>query len=360
VGNSVDPECYVEKVDKALPSLKVLEGNSVNVDELNYLARRLESFDSNELLQYQGAIAREGFHTIKDLINLTFCVADYAVISDFSDLEKVGTNIYFAQHGGVASKDELRNTDRRALAMDTLNSGRGIITPYGVVFKFDGEMEQFYDGRFFPRYDYTGDNVLIIGVASKNDLSSEQNTAWLYMPMPDSCIEKALLRVGETALSDVMFLPNMEGTLAEGITCRINFERETMRSLNDMCKAVYELDPKELQKLEAVVDFVQADSAMKIESLAKNLGLFDFIPDISNANEYGQYMIRNSGHFDYDDNLDEFYNYSKYGLQRMKNEDGHFTSYGYICYQGAISFDELLSDNPSHPNISGSSPQMGM
>ena len=33
--------------------------------------------------------------------------------------------------------------------------------------------------------------------------------------------------------------------------------------------------------------------------------------------EYGRYMIQKSGHFEYDPNLDEFYDYERYGLQHM-------------------------------------------
>ena len=38
--------------------------------------------------------------------------------------------------------------------------------------------------------------------------------------------------------------------------------------------------------------------------------------------EYGKYMIQQSGHFEYDENLDAFYDYEKYGTERMNAEDG--------------------------------------
>ena len=45
-------------------------------------------------------------------------------------------------------------------------------------------------------------------------------------------------------------------------------------------------------------------------------------------------MIQDSGHFDYDSNLDAFYDYEKYGQQRIQQEQGIFTERGYIAYQG--------------------------
>ena len=53
-------------------------------------------------------------------------------------------------------------------------------------------------------------------------------------------------------------------------------------------------------------------------------------------------MIRQSGHYDFDENLDEFYDYEGYTKQRMNEEDGMFTDRGYIAYKGYISLEEVM------------------
>ena len=55
-------------------------------------------------------------------------------------------------------------------------------------------------------------------------------------------------------------------------------------------------------------------------------------------------MIQDSGHFDYDDNLDEFYDYRKYGLQRIRQEEGVFLERGYIAYQGVLPLEVLMRE----------------
>ena len=37
--------------------------------------------------------------------------------------------------------------------------------------------------------------------------------------------------------------------------------------------------------------------------LAENLELFDFVPGVHTPEEYGRYMIQQSGRFEYDENL---------------------------------------------------------
>ncbi len=82
---------------------------TVNVEELNYLAKRLDSFDTGEAAQFQAMAHKLELFELKDLINLTFCCQQATVITDFSDLAAVGRDHYMNLHGGSASVDELTN-----------------------------------------------------------------------------------------------------------------------------------------------------------------------------------------------------------------------------------------------------------
>ena len=59
------------------PELEVLEGRICDPDELNYLAKRLESFSSLEYAQFCEGIKSGGLTEPKDLINLTYSIEDY-------------------------------------------------------------------------------------------------------------------------------------------------------------------------------------------------------------------------------------------------------------------------------------------
>ena len=91
----------------------------------------------------------------------------------------------------------------------------------------------------------------------------------------------------------------------------------------------------------------QPDYASQVRQLAENLDLFEFIPNIKTSEELGRFMIQQSGHFEYDPNLDGFYDYAKYGEQRVKEQAGEFNELGYIGYTGAMSLDELMMEDPA-------------
>ena len=134
IGDAVKADCKVEKIDSFYTVLKRAEMLTVNVEELNYLAKRLESFDTGEAAQFQAMAHKLELFELKDLINLTFCCQQATVITDFSDLAAIGRDHYMNLHGGSASVDELNKLDGKGTARQLIESGSGTVTPYGVVY----------------------------------------------------------------------------------------------------------------------------------------------------------------------------------------------------------------------------------
>ena len=60
IGDPRAKDCMVEEIEGCVPSLKCLEGHRINVDELDYLVKRLDSFSDGELVQFQGMAAKMG------------------------------------------------------------------------------------------------------------------------------------------------------------------------------------------------------------------------------------------------------------------------------------------------------------
>ena len=86
------------------------------------------------------------------------------------------------------------------------------------------------------------------------------------------------------------------------------------------------------------------ENAAQIKNLAENLDLFDFAPGAHSPAEYGKYMIQQSGRFEYGENLDAFYDYEKYGTERMSVEDGMFTDRDYVAYKGFFRMEEVIEN----------------
>ena len=351
IGDAVKADCQVEKIDSFYTVLKRTEMLTVNVEELNYLAKRLDGFDAGEAAQFQAMVHNLELFELKDLINLTFCCQQVTVITDFSDLAAIGRDHYMNLHGGSASVDELNKLDGEETARQLIESGSGTVTPYGVVYDNGMKLEQIYDGRFFPCY-YHEPNAITVAVTSKAEPEDTEHITWLYLPMEQEEIDRALLHGGITDPADVR-LRLEDSQLPNEVDVLLDMEYETLSDLNELAEATDGLSKADMEKLGAVVTLAEPKSAAQIKNLAESLDLFDFAPSAHTPEDYGKYMIQQSGHFDYDENLDAFYDYEKYGTERMNEEDGMFTDRGYIAYKGYISMEEVMNGGQSSHMVMG-------
>ena len=194
IGDTVKADCKVEEIDSCYTVLKRTEMRTVNVEELNYLAKRLDSFDTGEAAQFQAMAHKLELFELKDLINLTFCCQQATVITDFPDLAAVGRDHYMNLHGGSASVDELNKLDGEETARRLIENGGGTITPYGVVYDNGMKLEQVYDGRFFPCYYYEP-NVITVAVTSKSEPEDTNHITWLYLPKVAYANKEMLMKV---------------------------------------------------------------------------------------------------------------------------------------------------------------------
>ena len=345
IGDAVKADCKVERIDSFYTVLKRTEMLTVNVEELNYLAKRLDSFDTGEAAQFQAMAHKLELFELKDLINLTFCCQQATVITDFSDLAAVGRDHYMNLHGGSASVDELNKLDGEGTARQLIESGSGTITPYGVVYDNGMKLEQVYDGRFFPCYYYEP-NAITVAVTAKSEPEDTEHITWLFLPMVQEEIDRALLRGGITDPSEIR-LSLEDSWLPHEVLDLLDMDHVDISELNALVQALDEFSDMSIRKYAAAAVMARPHTTEQAKHLAENLDLFDFAPSASTPEEYGKYMIRQSGHFDYDENLDAFYDYEKYGVERMNEEDGMFTDRGYIAYKGYYSMEEVMNGSQS-------------
>ena len=340
LGDPTGRDCQIDEISGGYSVLKRLEGGMVNLDELDYLAKRLESFDDDQGIQFEAVAAARDISSIDDFINLTFCCDQVTVIYDFSDLDTVGRRHYLNTHGGCASAEELDHLDGLETAFLLIDSGGGAITPYGVLYENGMRMEALYQGGPFPAYlDRVYDLELIV-----SPHQGPTKTTHLYLPASSDWIQRMLQR-GGIAPSNMCLSAWTPLSLSSKVREVIDPRKDSLEELNGMCRAIHAIFPTDRDKLDAVIDFALPECAGQIRRLAEDLPLFDFVPGVSSPEEYGRYMIQSSGRFDYDDHLEPYYDYAQYGQDRIMVEEGRFVDSGYVSYQGSLALEQLMNDS---------------
>ena len=348
IDDPVEQQCNVVEIQSGYRTLSQMEGTLVNLDELDYLAKRLDSFCDGEDEQFEGMVHLLGLRNVQDLISLTFCCQQATVISDFSNLKDIGQMHYLNTHGGGAPVEVIKNLDAEKIARDLIASDQGKITPYGVVYDNGMELEHCYVVGAFPPYLYT-QKVLDVEIASPHDPAE---ITLLQLPMPEEQLERMLIRGGMEPkdVFDMAAIPaRCPSAVVEALSdfALSHGSIGTLREINQMCRALEKLTGAEQTKLAAAVQFAQPEYPFQIRHLAENLDQFEFVPGVKNDREYGEYMIRQSEQFEYDPNLEPYYDYEKYGADHTAWHGGSFSEYGYVAYLGSLSLDELMMEDPA-------------
>ena len=345
IGDARVQDCLIDNVRAVnCPALVRMAGTMANVDELDWLGKQLESFDRYELLQFNAAVERFGLSAADELIDLSFCAREVTVVSDFTDLEKTGKRHYLTVHGTCDPK-ELENLDGKETALALISGQPGYVTQYGVVYDNGIKLEQAYDRKHLPPIWMPESCImeLKLRVTGEDDPKKQE---WVQLPASQIKLERAMLRAGIPSCGEMQMLVS-DSRFPDEVDCTLDVEHGSLFELNRLCHACSGFKEQNFKKLGAVCQMAKPTCAANIRQLAENLDQFDFAPCVHTPEELGKYMIQQSGHYEYDENLEDFYNYGDYGVKRMLQEDGTFVDRGYISYRGTLTLEELMRDDPA-------------
>ena len=132
----------------------ILKDRFANLDELNYLGKRMESFDTLEYDQFLIGISKLDSKEVKDLINLTFNLHHFTLCQDVSSYGKIGRQ-YVLNTEGMVPADDANDPKYAAIGKDLIDRGLAQITAKGLlIYNPFEKLTEVYDGQTFPKYYY--------------------------------------------------------------------------------------------------------------------------------------------------------------------------------------------------------------
>ena len=319
--------------------LSALNGSAVNLDELNYLAKRLDSFDEGEIQQFYVALDHEKARTLKGMINLSFNLDKFTLIQDISDMTKVGKEYTINTEGSVPS-DNRYDEKYAEIGRELLNSGKGIFTDNGLLFIEDRPIEEVYDGQVFPSFAY---NSFLASV----DIEYNERCETVFLPDSDLAIKKAVNRLGAPFLEDCKCTVAYYDTKYEKLIDSFEkvLSKEGISELNNLVEKVdeYEFDTR---KLAAAIDYTGVYSAHDIGILIDNIDDLELIEDVcyGDNESVGRFFIDSDCYEEYEisDELQDFFDFAEFGEYIAEERSGQFVSDGFIYYDGNEDMSVIL------------------
>lgn len=161
-----DYDCYVDGLYDKL-------GEYENLDELNYLASKLDEMSDSEYAQFQAGMEM-GDHcgSLQEIINLTEnldCYEVYPHIADYDDLGRY----YIEELEVMQVPEHLQNyIDYEAYGRDVAMDENGSFTDQGYVWDTGSSFHEFYDGE----RGSIPDEYRVM--TFQDDLSEEEKSEW--------------------------------------------------------------------------------------------------------------------------------------------------------------------------------------
>ncbi|MCM1494525.1 MAG: hypothetical protein NC089_01840 [Bacteroides sp.] len=321
--------------------LSMLRGCSVYLDELNYLAKRLESLDQREEKQFFAAVHHCGFTQLKDCINLTFNLSRFTLIQDVSSMEAVGRLHQLTLSGGL-SEEEMEAAAFEDIGRKLLECGRGRITKYGILFVNEEiPFDEVYDGQVFPQYIY--EECLVIA-----ELSFHGKTEYAYLPCEGISISKALHRLNAGNLQECSVnlfaytLDDKEWLMH----LRDILESEGLYAVNQFANAVSGFKGQEdWKKLTAVTEYANVRDSKSLTQIAAKMDCFMLLPDVNNQEELARYWIAYREEYELSPGLEDFFLYEPFGEYIEIHTGGKFlASGGFVYIDNGQSLDEIIGE----------------
>ena len=316
-----------------------LEGQQVDLDEMNYLAKRLDSFDDREMDQFLIGISMQDEPSLKDLINLTFNIDHFTLVQNIRNYGKIGRAYVMNTEGAVPANDE-DDPKYAALGKRLIDRGLARITAKGLLIydPFD-KLTEVYNGRTFPEYAYTS-------TLASAEVSYNGQMELLLLPDEELAIKKAIARLGAPSDSDCTFSFYFNYIKNDAWEKRIGriIRSEGIYEADKLLRAL-DADNMDLDKLTAAAEYADVDSTKDLIALAEHIGDFVFIKDAEDYETVGRYFMESDPKYDLNPELEDFFDFNGFGEYLAEVNGGEFISSGFVCMQDGAELSEILDSD---------------
>ena len=273
------PVCCISEVWDEPSYFGFLKGQTVSMDELNFLARRLDGMTEYEKRVVGVYSSETGIREMKQLINLTYSLQGLSLITDLTDGNRVGLRLYLDRHLAI-SEEEKSKMDFNAYAQKIFSEGKCKFLPHGILVDQGFQMEEVYNGKTFPEYiDRPDETVAVLSL--ENEAGDKE---YLYLPTDISAMDKVKKRLNIAAFAEGIVngienirLPESILPSPEDMCMSLQGDVQKLTLFNEMCQTVSRYDEANPNLKEQGDIVLYADEVLHIPGLGYD-GLVGYSP----------------------------------------------------------------------------------
>ena len=342
---------------EAIPILPFRRLDSPSIDELNFLAKRLDELNDMERIVLRAVsprILKAGEDEIispKDLINMTYGLDDVSVIANVNSSRDLGQFVIDNDLNldvEAIPKDSLYLLDAVKIGQLQQQNDGGVFMDGYYILAGEYELPEVYDGITLPTEESKPWYAFKLDVTRPpkgDDLGEVEKIAeTLILPVDREDADALAQRLGLERIEDCVYLgfessiPQIDGDKFGDMH---NFDQ-----LNNLSEMMLEMSPSDQVKFKAVLSAEEPESIEQVLDVARSLDQYEFAPMVEDeAHFFKSYLQR---HLDTKVDpkwLDSLLARNE-GTELLERVGGTLTDYGVISSRGGTLYEPVSRYEP--------------
>lgn len=288
---------------EAIPMLPFRRLDSPTIDELNFLAQRLDSLNEDERLVLRAVspnilkIGEDELVSPKDLINLTYGLDDVSILSNVGNPQQLGE---FVIENDIQTDVEavpeasLYLLDKMKVGQLQQQSDGGVFIDGHYIIASEYEHPKIYDGQQLPQSDVSTWYAFRLEVTHPpihEDDELNSKTVWFSLPATEDEVKSVTDELGMSDIRSCVYY-GFESSIPQIESDHFG-DMQDFDSLNSLAEMMVEMTPSDQVKFKAVLSAEEPSKIEDILDIARNLHLYEhaYLVDDS-ADFFKEYMLR--------------------------------------------------------------------
>lgn len=337
---------------EAIPLLPYRRLDSPTIDELNFLAKRLDTLNEDERLVLRAIapkilkVGEDEIVSMKDLINLTYGLDEVSVISNVSTPQQLGQFVIENDlHGDVEAvpEESLYLLDTKKIGELQQKNDGGVFVDGHYIVAGEYELREIYDGQNLPTEEATPWYAFRLDVTrppASDDLAEVEAMAeTLTLPVAREKADALAKRLGMERIEDCVYLgfdssvPQIEDDKFGNMH---DFDK-----LNNLSEMMLEMSPSDQVKFKAVLSSEEPQNIDQILDIARGLDQYEYAPMVEDeAHFFKSYLLR---HLDtkFDPKWLDTLLLRNEGTELLERIGGTLTDYGVVSSRGGTLYEPV-------------------
>lgn len=328
-----------------------------SIEELNFLAKRLDTLPDEELIIYQALFQKryenydeDELVSVKDLINMTYGLDKVMIASNIRNDEDLGQ---FVIENGLypdieaIPDDSLHLLDKRKVGELQRQNDDGVYFNGFYILTCDYELPEVYDGEHLPGTEHMENAVFRLKIVDQYfDVPEvgELRAKWISLPANLDRVRAFAMKEFEVPLEDCVCLdiesaiPNIKGNASD---IRPDFE-----TLNKIAEKYTDMSDAEQIKFKAILEAEDITDLGEMLKAADRLGEYEIAYYIQDEDTFFKDYLARYLDTRFDTRWLEEISAATEGNEILKRLGAKLTHYGTLSARGGSLYELVPFDEP--------------